>query len=233
MKKLSIIVPVYNEEKTLAHVLDALIGLELSGLEKEIIVVDDGSTDGTSRIIQRFSKACIHIRKENGGKGTAVKAGLLRASGDIAIIQDADLEYDPREYGKILKPILDGEADMVFGSRFGGGESRRVLYFWHSVGNKALTTLSNIFTNLNLTDMETCYKAFNKKAYNEMAPLITSERFGIEPELTSLASKLGLRIYEVGISYKGRKYMEGKKIGWKDGVAAVWHIVKFNMFDRR
>ncbi len=228
--KLSIIIPVYNEQKTIKEILSRVeTALLPDGLEKEILIVDDGSIDGTREILRPYeSRHKIIYQPQNRGKGAAVTRGLKEASGNFCIIQDADLEYDPGEYGKILKPLLDGVADVVYGSRFLGGESHRVLYYWHSVGNNLLTWLSNMFTNLNLSDMETCYKAFNKKVVDDIKNRLESKRFGIEPEITARVKRY--RIYEVGISYYGRTYKEGKHIGWKDGFSALWCIVKYNLF---
>lgn len=231
MKVLSIIIPVYNERATIEKILDRVEGVLLPNIKKEIIIVDDASTDGTRDILKRYEKKYrVIYQKENMGKGAAVRSGLKEATGDIALIQDADLEYDPNEYGKLIAPIRDGRADVVFGSRFIGDNPHRAIYFWHWVANKLLTTLSNILTNLNLTDMETCYKAFSQEAIQKILPRLTSNRFGIEPELTAMVAKAKLRVYEVGISYSGRSYEEGKKINWKDGVAAFWHILYYNLF---
>jgi len=229
---LTVVVPVYNEVKTLAAILERIDAVQLP-FAKEIIVVDDFSTDGTREILRSLeSKGNENIKilyhDKNKGKGAALKSGFSQASGDIIIIQDADLEYDPHEYPKIIKPILDGKADVVYGSRFSGSGPHRVLYFWHYVGNSFLTLLSNIMTNLNLTDMETCYKAFKKEVLSQID--IKEKRFGFEPEITAKVAKLGCRIYEVGISYSGRSYSEGKKINWKDGVWALWCIIKYNLF---
>lgn len=237
MKLLSIIIPVYNEGGSIAALINTVLGVDLSmiGLEKELIVINDGSTDHTLHSLEPF-KAHPRIRvishEVNRGKGAALQTGFLAVTGDIAIIQDADLEYDPQEYSKILKPIIDGKADVVFGSRFVGGEAHRVLYYWHSVGNKFLTQLSNMFSNLNLTDMETCYKAMRIEVLRRIT--LHEKRFGFEPEITAkvarLAKKGQARIFEVGISYNGRTYEEGKKIGWKDGFSAVRCILKYNLF---
>jgi glycosyltransferase involved in cell wall biosynthesis len=196
-----------------------------------VIIVDDCSTDGTRVILRddieaKVTKVLYHAK--NQGKGAALRTGFAAATGDIVIVQDADLEYDPKQYPKLLQPILDGKADVVFGSRFMGGEPHRVVYFWHMIGNKALTLLSNMFTNLNLTDMETCYKVFRREILAKIR--IEENRFGFEPEITAKVSKLDCAIYEVGISYYGRTYSEGKKIGWKDGVRAIWAILKYNVF---
>ncbi len=226
--KLSIIIPVYNEKDTLRTLLTRV---EAVDYEKEIVLVDDCSTDGTREIAQDYQGRdgyTVLTHTQNLGKGAALRTGFAEAKGDIIIIQDADLEYDPREYGKLLEPILDGRADVVYGSRFLGGP-HRVLFFWHYLGNMALTTLSNILTNLNLTDMETCYKAFTRKVLDSIT--FKSNRFGFEPEFTCKVAKRNFRIYEVPISYSGRDYTEGKKIGWKDGVAAIWYIIRFRLFD--
>ncbi|MCH6578786.1 MAG: glycosyltransferase family 2 protein [Nitrospinae bacterium] len=226
--KLSIIIPVYNEKDTLRTLLTRV---EAVDYEKEIVLVDDCSTDGTREIVQDYQGRegyTVLMHTKNLGKGAALRSGFAEAKGDIIIIQDADLEYDPREYGKLLEPILDGRADVVYGSRFLGGP-HRVLFFWHYLGNMVLTTLSNILTNLNLTDMETCYKAFTRKVLDSLT--LKCNRFGFEPEFTSKVAKRKFRIYEVPISYSGRDYTEGKKIGWKDGFAAMWYIIRFRLFD--
>jgi len=233
MKKFSIVIPVYNEKDTLAECVRRVLAVELP-LTKELILVNDASIDGSDKIInelcQEYSnipiKAVSHPR--NMGKGAAIRSGFAEVSGDIVIIQDADLEYDPNDYPRLLKPILDGRADVVYGSRFSGSEEKRVLYYWHSFGNKILTTLSNIFTNLTLTDMETCYKVFRREVVDKLD--IKSKRFGVEPEMTAKIARARWRIYEVGISYSGRTYAEGKKITWKDGLAAIFTIIRFRFF---
>lgn len=228
-KKLSIVIPAYNEEKTIAEIIDRVKKVEV-GLEKEIIVVDDGSTDRTREILNQLANQGIKVifHEKNKGKGAALRTGFAHATGDIILVQDADLEYDPREYPRLLEPILDGRADVVYGSRFLGGP-HRVLLFWHYVGNKFLTTLCNLCANLNLTDMETCYKVFRREILNKIR--LKSNRFGFEPEITIKVGKLRCRVYEVPISYSGRDYSEGKKITWKDGIAAIFHILRFRFFD--
>ncbi len=226
--KLSIIIPVYNEQNTLRTLLARV---EAVDYEKEIVLVDDCSTDGTREIVQDYQGQdgyTVLMHSKNLGKGAALRSGFAEAKGDIIIIQDADLEYDPREYGNLLEPILDGRADVVYGSRFLGGP-HRVMFFWHYLGNMVLTTLSNMTTNLNLTDMETCYKAFTRKVLDSLT--LKCNRFGFEPEFTSKVAKKNFRIYEVPISYSGRDYTEGKKIGWKDGIAAIWFIIRFRLFN--
>ncbi|MHB8190327.1 MAG: glycosyltransferase family 2 protein [Ferrimicrobium sp.] len=225
--KLSVVIPCYNEERTIRELLKAVSEVEL---DKEVVVVNDASTDQTSAILEScpelYSKLITH--RVNKGKGAALRSGFAAVTGDLVVIQDADLEYDPREYGNLIQLILDGKADVVYGSRFQGGHSRRVLYYWHSLGNIALTTLSNMFTNLNLTDMETCYKVFRSEIVKQLD--LQEPRFGVEPEITAKVAKMrGVRIYEVGISYDGRTYSEGKKIGWRDGFTAVWCILKYNL----
>lgn len=227
--KLSIVIPVYNEAATIEAVLNAVRAV--SYRDKEIVVVDDCSTDGTREILKNSvgaSDGIVLFHEKNKGKGAALRTGFKAASGDIVIVQDADLEYDPNEIPYVIRPILEGKADVVYGSRFMGGQPHRVLYFWHMVGNKFLTTLSNMFTNLNLTDMETCYKAFRREIIQSIE--IEENRFGFEPEITAKIAKKGCRIYEVGISYFGRTYQEGKKIGWRDGFSALRCIVKYNIF---
>jgi glycosyltransferase involved in cell wall biosynthesis len=223
--KLSVIVPVYNEVATVVPLIERVRRVPI---EKEIIVVDDCSTDGTRDVLNglpRLPNMVLLFHDSNRGKGAALRTGFAAATGDAVIVQDADLEYDPDEYSKLLGPILDGRADVVFGSRFAGGECHRVLYFWHSVGNRFLTLLSNAFTNLNLTDMETCYKMFRREIIQSLT--LEEDRFGFEPEVTAKIAALGCRVYEVGISYSGRTYEEGKKIGWRDGLRAIWCIVKY------
>jgi len=227
--KISIIIPVFNEKKSIEEIIKRVQAVDV-GLEKEIIIIDDCSQDGTRQILEKlnYPNMKLFFHSKNKGKGAALQTGFSKAEGDIILIQDADLEYDPKEYHKLLEPILDGRADVVYGSRFLGGP-HRVLFFWHYVGNKILTMLSNLTSNLNLTDMETCYKVFKKEILNKIK--IKSKRFGFEPEVTIKFAKLKCRIYEVPISYSGRDYSEGKKIGWKDGIAAIFHIIRYKFFD--
>ncbi|MCK4430431.1 MAG: glycosyltransferase family 2 protein [Candidatus Aminicenantes bacterium] len=227
--KLSVVIPVYNEKNTIEEIISRVQAVDV-GIKKEIILVDDCSNDGTREILEKLTQDNIKVyfHSKNQGKGAALQTGFSKVEGDIILIQDADLEYDPREYSKLLEPILDGRADAVYGSRFLGGP-HRVLFFWHYVGNKILTTLSNITSNLNLTDMETCYKVFKREILDKIT--LKSKRFGIEPEITIKLAKMKCRIYEVPISYSGRDYSEGKKIGWKDGVSAIFHIFKYKFFD--
>ena len=234
MPTLSVVIPVYNEIKYLERVLARVENARLpEGLERQIVCVDDFSTDGTRDLLGELAAKKPHLRvlyhEKNQGKGAAIRTGLTRADGDILLIQDADLEYDPSEYPRLLTPILDGRADVVFGSRF-IGETHRVLYYWHYLGNLALTTLSNMFSNLNLTDMECCYKVFRREVIERIT--LEENRFGIEPELTAKVARLGVRVYEVPVSYSGRTYAEGKKINWKDGVSALRCIVRYNVSSR-
>ena len=226
--KLSIIMPVYNEIATIEEILEAVLAVDI---EKEIIIVDDFSTDGTRdkypKITEKYENIRVFLQEKNGGKGAALNRGIAEAQGDIVIFQDADLEYDPCEYPILVQPILDGKADVVYGSRFAGGDSHGVLRYWHAQGNKVLTSVSNWFSDLYLTDMETCYKVFKREIIQAMD--IEESRFGVEPEITAKLAAMRVRMYEVGISYEGRGFDEGKKIGFKDGVRAMWCILKYNL----
>ena len=225
--KLSVVIPVYNEVSTVEQLV---MRVKRVPIDKQIIIVDDGSTDGTRDKLAGLEDGDAVVtlaHQRNRGKGAALRTGFDAATGDVVLVQDADLEYDPNEYPRLIQPILDNRADVVYGSRFVGGDSHRVLYFWHSVGNRALTVLSNMCTNLNLTDMETCYKAFRREIIQGLT--LEEDRFGFEPEVTAKLAKIrGIRIFEVGISYSGRTYQEGKKIGWRDGVRALWCIGRYN-----
>ena len=245
--KLSVIIPVYNEIDYLPAVIRRVQQVKMDGIVMELIVIDDYSRDGTREQLQdaarqqanglveatlrgemvQLDNLRLLFQERNQGKGAALRRGFAEASGDIVLVQDADLEYDPADYPRLLAPILDGKADVVFGSRFAGGEPHRVLYFWHAVGNRFLTLLSNVLTNLNLTDMECCYKVFRCGIVKQLR--LKENRFGVEPEVTAKVARLGCRIYEVGVSYAGRTYAEGKKIGWRDGVRAIWCILKYNL----
>ncbi len=239
MKKLSILIPAYNEEKTIVAILNSVGNVNLiHNIQKEIIVINDASTDNTKGIMEEYLATHTHLKINfisqpiNQGKGAAIHKGIELATGDYLIVQDADLEYDPQEFNDLLKPVFKDNADVVYGSRFMGGNPHRILFFWHSIGNKILTTISNMFTNLNLTDMETCYKLIRTDIAKNLS--LKEKRFGFEPEVTAKLSRIkNIRIYEIGISYYGRTYAEGKKIGWRDGFRALWCILKYNVFANR
>jgi len=240
MTSISIVIPVFNEKDYLATILKRVLQAPLPGLRRELVLVDDCSNDGSRELLADIpalvgdlgASASIRVLLQscNQGKGAALRRGFAEATGDIVLIQDADLEYDPGDYPRLLAPLLDGRADVVYGSRFAGGDAHRVLYFWHSLGNKFLTLCSNALTNLNLTDMECCYKVFRREVLGKLH--LEEDRFGIEPEITAKVARLGCRIYEVGVSYAGRTYAEGKKIGWRDGFRALWCIAKYNLWAR-
>lgn len=238
---LSVVIPVYNERDSLLQLLERVKAVPI---RKEIVLVDDGSTDGTRDLLKELetqpqaagsadalNTIQVYFHEKNAGKGAALRTGFTKATGDIVLIQDADLEYDPAEYPRLIQPIIEGKADVVYGSRFLGDYSHRVLYYWHYLGNQFLTMLSNCFTNLNLTDMETCYKVFRREIIQEIAPKLQQNRFGFEPEITARVARKHYRIYELSISYSGRTYDQGKKIGWKDGVSALWCIVRYSLAD--
>lgn len=238
-KKLSIIIPVFNEENTVLRILEVLKQINLiNDIDKELVIVDDCSSDNSFSFLKDFANRNkdidinIYKHEKNQGKGAAIRTGIKNSTGDYIIVQDADLEYDPNEFNLLLQPIIDGHADVVYGSRFQGGKAHRILFFWHILGNKFLTFVSNIFSNLNLTDMETCYKLFKSEIVKSID--LKENRFGFEPEITAKISKIpGIRIYEVGISYYGRTYIEGKKIGWKDGIRAIYCILKYNFISKK
>lgn len=235
--KLSVVMPCYNEKNTIEKIIDEVLAVDLGSTKKEIIVVDDGSKDGTRDILKQLANKHKNLKlvfqEVNQGKGAALKKGILETTGDVVVIQDADLEYDPQEYIRLLYPIERGHADVVYGSRFIGGQPHRIIYFRNQVANKFLTTLSNVFTGLNLTDMETCYKMFRGDLVRDLAKHLKAQRFGFEPEITARVAKSKARVYEIGISYYGRSKEEGKKIGMKDGIKAIWEIIYFNSTVRK
>lgn len=237
VKKLSIVIPCYNEKATIEKILDEVMNVDLGTTKKEIIIVDDGSKDGTREILKKLAiknkSIKLHFQKVNQGKGAALKQGILMSTGDVMVVQDADLEYDPLEYTRLLYPFERGHADVVFGSRFIGGEPHRIIYFRNQVANKFLTWLSNVFTGLNLTDMETCYKMIDGDLARKLAVDLKAQRFGFEPEITARIAKHGARVYEIGISYYGRSKEEGKKIGLSDGLKAIYEIIYFNLAVRK
>jgi glycosyltransferase involved in cell wall biosynthesis len=238
INKLSIVIPVYNEEKSVHEILDKVLEVKLlNDIKKELIIVNDCSRDKTAEVLEKYAAAHtnddirVFHHEVNKGKGAALHTGIEKSTGDYIIIQDADLEYDPKDYNSLLQPVIDGFADVVYGSRFEGGKPHRILFFWHSLGNKFLTFLSNMFTNLNLTDMETCYKLFRSDIIKSLQ--LKENRFGFEPEVTAKISRIkGIRIYEVGIAYYGRTFEDGKKIGWKDGFRAIYCILKYNLWNK-
>lgn len=236
VKKLSIVIPCYNEKNTIEKILEEVFAVNLGNTEKEIIIVDDGSKDGTRDILKKLAKNKKQIKlifqETNQGKGAALKKGFLESTGDVVVVQDADLEYDPEEFKRLLYPIEREQADVVYGSRFIGGEPHRIIYFRNQIANKFLTFLSNLFTGLNLTDMETCYKMIRGDLARKLAKDLKAQRFGFEPEITARIAKSKARVYEIGISYYGRSKEEGKKIGFRDGLRAIWEIIKFNVFVR-